>query len=62
MPPVAVTFALPLLPPKQLTLDDEGMVAVRRGGCVITTVSLLGHPALSLTVTIYVPAERPVAV
>jgi hypothetical protein len=50
-----------LLPPKQ----DTGVAvaeAVTAVGCVTTAVADEVHPFASITVTVYVPAVRPVAV
>ena len=59
MPPLAVTLAVPSLPPKQLTgvevheaeTDDEGSVTIASQVAV--------HPFASVTVTVYVPAVNP---
>src|SRR5688572_30292071 len=60
VPPPAVAVALPVFPPKQRT---GVMVAetVSNVGCVIVTVAVLVHPLASVTVTVYVPAVKPVA-
>ena len=57
MPPEAFAWAEPLFPPLQLTLDVEAMLALRGEGCDTTTIEELVHPLLSVTVTLYVPAE-----
>jgi hypothetical protein len=53
---------LPLLDPKQLTLDPlkvAGVTVVERAtGCVSVTILLAVHPFLSVTRTEYVPAVR----
>ena len=59
MPPHAVTAALPV-PPLHFTFVTV-VVAVKAGGWVIVTVAVPVQPFLSFTVTVYVPAERPVA-
>ena len=62
MPPVAVTLALPLLPPKQLTLVVAVAVAANAdAGCVIATLAVAVHPFASVMVTVYEPAERLLA-
>jgi hypothetical protein len=62
VPPPAVTVAEPLLPPKQRIFTEEEMVAVSCVGCVMVTVAVEVQPFASVTVTVYVPAVRPVAV
>jgi hypothetical protein len=50
VPPVGVTVAEPVLPPKQSTGDELAEV-VSTGGCVITTEEVDVHPLRSVTVT-----------
>jgi hypothetical protein len=51
VPPVAVTEALPLHEPKQVTLVCVG-VNVIAGGCVMVYVWVAVHPAGEETVTV----------
>ena len=63
MPPVAVTVAEPVAPPKQSTFVCAVIVAANAAaGSVMVTVAVVVHPPASVTVTVYVPAARPVAV
>ena len=62
VPPPAVTAAVPVFPPLHKILVDAEMVAVNKGGCVIVTVAVAEHPVASFTVTVYVPALRPVPI
>ena len=62
MPPPAETVAVPLLPPLQLTFVWAEMLAVNTGGWVIVTPEVLVHPLLSVTVTVHVPAVKPVLI
>ena len=58
MPPVAVTLAVPLLPPKQLT-GVALHVAANCAGSVTIDSQVAVHPLASVTVTVYVPAVKP---
>ena len=58
MPPVAVTLAVPLLPPKQLT-GVALQVATNWAGCVTIDSQVAVQPLASVTVTVYVPAVNP---
>ena len=61
MPPDAVTVAVALAPALQLT----GVLvadAVSGVGCVKVTVATFAQPRASVTVTVCVPAVKPVAV
>jgi len=52
---------VPLEPPKQDTFDttdDEFKI----GGCVMVKFCVAVHPLASVTVTVYVPADKPEAV
>jgi len=52
-------FALPLLPPKQLTLVVAVAVAASADtGWVMLTLAVAVHPFASVTITVYEPAER----
>ena len=51
-----------MLPPLQLTLDWEVAVAVKIEGWVIVTLAVAEHPLASVTVTVYVPADKPLIV
>jgi hypothetical protein len=63
VPPLAETAALPSLPPKQLTFVLEEIVADKAAdGSVMVTVAVVLQFLLSVTVTVYVPAESPLAV
>ena len=59
MPPVGETVALPSLPPKQLTSVFEGVGTFNTVGCPMVTPCVAVQPLLSVAVTLYVPAERP---
>jgi len=62
VPPFAVTLALPLLPPKQLTLVVAVAVAASaEAGWVMLTLAVAVHPFASVMVTVYEPAERLLA-
>ncbi len=62
MPPLALTVALPVLPPKQLTLVCEKMPAESAAvGCVMSTVRVVWQPFASFTVAVQLPAGRPAA-
>ena len=65
MPPAALTIKLtaPVAAPLHNTLTGVATGdAVIAGGWVMVLLPLLIHPFASVTVTIYVPAARPVAV
>ena len=49
---------LPSLPPKHDTLTDEVMEDVNNVGSVIVTVAVVVQAIASVTVTLYVPADR----
>ena len=51
MPPVAVTLAVPLLPPKQLA-GVALQVAANCAGCVTIDSQVAVHPLASVTVTV----------
>ena len=60
MPPDGVAVASP----SQARLQDvllPAVVAVKRGGSIIITVSVAVQLLASVTVTIYVPGHKPVA-
>ena len=60
-PPVTVTEIEPLLPPKQLTFVAEIRCWIS-SGCVTVTLAVAVQLFASLTVTVYVPAIKFVAV
>src|SRR5947208_1871115 len=63
LPPLALAVALPLVPPKQSTLTCALMLALNAvSGCVMVALAVAVQPLASLTVTMYVPAPRLVAV
>jgi hypothetical protein len=63
VPPVPAAVADPFAPPKQDTLVLVLIVTdTAVAGCVITAVAVLVQLFASVTVTVYVPAARPVAV
>lgn len=56
-------MAAPSVPPLQLTFVEEVIDTVTAvAGWVMLTVSVSVQPLASVTVTVYVPADRPVAV
>ena len=55
-------MAEPLVPPLHNTFVLADMFAVMGVGCVIVTVAVPSQPFASVTVTVYVPADNPVAV
>ena len=62
MPPEAATVNAPLEPPLQATLVVEEVLVVIAVACVIVTLELALQPLLSVTVTVYVPAAKLLAV
>ncbi len=60
VPPPVVTVALPVLA-QAVELLLTSALAVTPAGAVIVILAVAEHPALSETVTVYVPADRPVA-
>jgi hypothetical protein len=60
VPPDAVKSAVPVALPKHNTLTPVMLAASAAAGCVITTEAVVEHPLASVTVTLYVPATRPV--
>ena len=63
VPPVPEAVAEPFEPPKQLTFTEVGIVtATALAGCIIVTVAVSVQPFESVTVTLWLPAESPVAV
>jgi hypothetical protein len=61
VPPPGVTLTEPLFPPLQDTLVRVEPVAVSVVGCVTVAVEVAVQLCASVTVTVYVPAVRPVA-
>ena len=63
MPPAGLAVALPFEPPKQDTWLFTVVVALKAAvGCKMVTLAVHMQPFASVTVTVYVPALRPVAV
>lgn len=63
VPPLPVTVASPTVPPLQAILVWPVMVATTPStGSVIVVLEVYIHPFASVTVTLYVPAVKPVAV
>ena len=60
-PPAPFAVAVPLHAPKQVIFVPDALEN-NCGGCVITTCPLPWHPFASVTETVYVPGQRPVAV
>jgi hypothetical protein len=53
VPPVGVTVALPVVPPKQFTLVVAVMLAANAAaGCVMVAVAVVVHPPASVMVTV----------
>ena len=61
MPPVATTVAVPR-PPLQVIFTEVIVIEIAVAGWLITTDPEFVQPLLSVTVTVYVPAVKPVAV
>jgi hypothetical protein len=61
VPPLTETAALPLHAPLQVALICVATIVIA-GGCVMLTVRVAVQPLASVTITVYVPAQRPVAV
>jgi hypothetical protein len=61
VPPEALTEASPSVPPKHDTCDTTEQLAISSEGSVIVTEHVAVQPLSSVTVKVYVPAERPVA-
>ena len=59
MPPLAVTLPVPLDPPKQLTGVALQLADTADAGPPTTDVHVAVQPLLSVTVTVYVPADNP---
>ena len=58
VPPLTALPAVPSFPPKQVTV--AGMIeAVKAAGSEMMIVSLIGQAFVSVTVQMYVPAQRP---
>ena len=63
VPPTGVAVALPVLPPLHFTFTIEPVLTDKAtAGCVITADAVAVQAFASVTVTVYVPALRPVAV
>ena len=61
-PPLTPTTIEPSLVPKHEALVIDMIESLMAAGWVIVTVTVVVHPLLSVTVHVYVPAERPLAV
>jgi hypothetical protein len=61
VPPVGVIVAVPLFAPKQVMFVEE-IVAASTAGSVTVKDCVPVQPFASVTVSVYVPAQRPVAV
>ena len=62
VPPAGVAVALPSEPAKHDTSTEAIVVLSAAAGSVMFTVSVSVQPLLSVRVTVYEPAMRPVAV
>ena len=62
MPPAPTAVAVPLLPPLQLMGVVEVLAVKAEAGWVTMAVEVPVHAFLSVTVTVYVPAAKVVAV
>ena len=60
VPPVAVEEAVPVFPPPHFTGVFDTFTS-STGGCVIVVEALCEQPLASVTVSVYVPADKPVA-
>ena len=60
MPPVATAASCPSVPPLQLTFVGVTDVTVIAVGCVTVPLAVAVQLFASLTVTVYVPAAKPV--
>ncbi len=56
---MAVTVAVPFVPPLQLTFVAVAVAEIAVG-CVTVTEAVAVQPLASVSVTLYVPATRPV--
>ena len=61
MPPDGVITTLPLLPPLQLTFVLVNVAPSGEGAVIVALITVV-HAFASVTVKVYVPAERPVCV
>jgi hypothetical protein len=60
MPPDVMTVASPSLEPQDALLE---LIESNKGeGSETVSVSFVTHPLASVTATVYIPADRPVAV
>jgi hypothetical protein len=62
VPPPAVAVAVPSLPPKQLTRVVVTLILISVGCVMSGLLAVEIHPLTSVTVTVKVPAGKPVAV
>ncbi|MNT53061.1 hypothetical protein D3C72_1901290 [compost metagenome] len=62
VPPVTATVADPVAEPLHAIFVCALAVATKAAGSVIVKLWVSVHPFASVTVTVYVPAESPVAV
>ena len=62
MPPLTATVAAPVIPPLQVTFVELLMLAVNAVGWVMVTLVVFTHPAASVILAVYVPADKLLAV
>ena len=62
MPPAGIAVAVPVVPPKHATLTWVVVTVSAAAGWVIVTLAVAVQRFASVTVTVYGPAVRPVAV
>ena len=60
VPPLAVTLAVPVAAPLHNTFTPVHVALTAVAGCKIVALTVAVHPLASVTVTVYVPAARPV--
>ena len=62
LPPVAAAVAAPLATPLQVTFEVDRIDPCSNAGFIIFTFFNAVHAFISVTVTTYEPAARPVAI
>jgi len=60
VPPETVKLAAPVELPKQITFVPAMLALSAATGCVIVAFTCAVHPFASVTVNVYVPADKPV--